>query len=171
MQSLKGSGRGVQLPPRSTIASDELYWLAGFLEGEGSFMKGPPSAPNRPTISMVSTDLDVAERVARLLGVNYIQHTRPTNKKWKKQYSVLLRGAKAVAMMELLRPLMGERRRQQIDKARASYVPRPKSALTRDQKHYVGRSRMPLAWLARKFGVTRAVIIQAKKTYLDVTCP
>lgn len=134
-------------------------------------MKGPPSAPNRPTISMVTTDRDVVDRVARLLGVNYIQHTRPSNKKWKTQYSVLQRGAKAVALMKMLRELMGARRKQQIDKALSSYKAQPKSKLTTAQTHYVGRSRMPLAWLARKFGVSRATIIHAKKRFLDVTCP
>jgi hypothetical protein len=41
---------------------ETLIWLAGILEGEGSFMKGPPSSPNRPVISMVTTDIDVALR-------------------------------------------------------------------------------------------------------------
>jgi hypothetical protein len=49
-------------------AEFELYWLAGLLEGEGSFVKGPPSRPNCPIVQLAMTDGDVVERAARLLG-------------------------------------------------------------------------------------------------------
>jgi len=42
----------------------DFYWLCGLLEGEGSFMKGPPSRPQYPVISMCSTDEDVMQRVS-----------------------------------------------------------------------------------------------------------
>jgi hypothetical protein len=31
--------------PIQQIAPADLYWLAGLLEGEGTFIPGPPSAP------------------------------------------------------------------------------------------------------------------------------
>ena len=49
----------------------ELYWLAGLLEGEGSFMRGAPSRPNTPMVSLSMTDEDVVARVGRMLGVSY----------------------------------------------------------------------------------------------------
>lgn len=47
----------------------EIHWLAGWLEGEGSFLAPPPSDPGRPRISGVTKDRDVAIEVARLLRV------------------------------------------------------------------------------------------------------
>ncbi len=41
----------------------ELHWLAGLLEGEGSFMVGPPSDPRRPAIAVQMTDEDVMRRI------------------------------------------------------------------------------------------------------------
>ena len=35
------------------MALDPLYWLAGILEGEGTFMSGPPSRPNAPVVGDV----------------------------------------------------------------------------------------------------------------------
>lgn len=37
-------------PRRDDISAAELYWLAGWLEGEGSFVRPPPSDPKRPRI-------------------------------------------------------------------------------------------------------------------------
>ena len=41
----------------------ELHWLAGLLEGEGSFMTGPPSSPGLPVIAVNMTDQDVMARI------------------------------------------------------------------------------------------------------------
>ena len=57
------------------IARD-LYWLAGLLEGEGSFMRGPPSRPNMPAIAIQMTDEDVIQRVAQLWAVCYTAPAR-----------------------------------------------------------------------------------------------
>ena len=43
-----------------------LFWLAGILEGEGSFLARPPSSPNSPAIRLPMTDVDVVERVAAI---------------------------------------------------------------------------------------------------------
>lgn len=50
------------------VAEHDRYWLAGLLEGEGSFLKGPPSAPRYPVLSLQMTDEDVVARVAAMLG-------------------------------------------------------------------------------------------------------
>ena len=46
----------------------ELHWLAGLLEGEGSFMTGPPSSPGLPVIAVNMTDQDVMARLGRIFG-------------------------------------------------------------------------------------------------------
>jgi hypothetical protein len=77
------------------LPENQFHWLAGLLEGEGSFLKAPPSAPNRPVISMQSTDEDVIARVASLMSVSYWQ-TLPERyhcNGWKTPYAVHLRGS------------------------------------------------------------------------------
>ena len=44
------------------ITDPDLHWLAGLLEGEGTFMAGPPSAPRTPAVQLSMVDRDVAER-------------------------------------------------------------------------------------------------------------
>lgn len=101
----------------------DLYWLAGLLEGEGSFCKGPPSRPNSIQISLQMTDEDVVARVATLFGVAYAR-SLPKKRKWKVIYRTVLRGYPAFLLMQKLRPLMGQRRQGQIDAALGSYDPR-----------------------------------------------
>jgi hypothetical protein len=43
-----------------------LAWLAGLLEGEGSFSRGLPSNPTKPIISLHMVDEDVVARVAAI---------------------------------------------------------------------------------------------------------
>lgn len=95
----------------------DLAWLAGLLEGEGSFLKGPPSEPGTPRITVSMTDRDVVARVASLFGVSASNPFKHKNPKWKPFYLATLKGTRAVELMGLLRPLMGERRQGQIDRA------------------------------------------------------
>ena len=110
------------------IATSELHWLAGLLEGEGSFLTGPPSAPRYPVLALQMIDQDVVARVAvmfdRKLGRWQSRHARE-----QPVFLVRITGAKAVAWMMALRPLMGERRRRQIDRAVASHAPTPTARL------------------------------------------
>lgn len=98
---------------------NDLLWLAGYLEGEGSFCKGSPSKPRTPIISVTTTDEDVAYRVGALLGTKP-WHQKPRKQHWKYSWVIHLRGQRAVDLMKDLRPLMGERRKQAIDLAIAS---------------------------------------------------
>jgi hypothetical protein len=99
----------------------DLAWVAGLLEGEGSFMRGAPSRPNKVIVSMESTDFDVLGRLADLCGVR-VSTLSPRNvDRWKPTGRVRLHGSRAVSLMRAIRPWMGERRREQIDAALASY--------------------------------------------------
>lgn len=93
----------------------ELHWLAGLLEGEGSFMQGPPSDPHKPIISIEMTDKDVVARVSSLFGTKVL--TPVKRGQYKQTYVCRVRGARAVALMQQLYPLMGIRRQRQIGKA------------------------------------------------------
>lgn len=97
----------------------ELHWLAGWLEGEGSFMSPPPSDPRRPRIAGTTCDRDVADEVARLLRVrpSHECSERIRARGWSPSWRVLSRGSHAIATMAALKPIMGSRRKQQIASA------------------------------------------------------
>jgi hypothetical protein len=144
----------------------EFHWLAGLLEGEGSFQKGPPSEPNRPRISLMMTDEEIVRRAAAITGLGYL-HCRKDkrNKKWKPYFYLSMRGYFAGELMKKLRPLMGTRRQAQIDVALASYTPRRAGDNTRKlTPRHVKRIREllkgknPVAWVARQYGVSRTTI-------------
>jgi len=112
------------MPVDPAIVQSTFYWLAGLLEGEGSFCKGPPSAPNSPRISISMTDRDVLEKVAQLFEVSICQvgkRKRQKHPHWKPAFAVLIHGHKAMWWMLKLRPLLGSRRQGQIDRALASF--------------------------------------------------
>lgn len=98
-----------------------LHWLAGLLEGEGSFVPPPPSAPNQPAIQIAMTDEDVVARAADLFGVKYHSWQRK-NSGHKVSYQAALRGGRAVEYMQKLYPLMGKRRQEQIHRALSEYT-------------------------------------------------
>ena len=106
-----------------TIKNNDLYWLAGLLEGEGSFMKGPPSAPNRPVISMQMTDKDIIEKAANIIGIGYCENKSTERKGYKKCWSVRTTGSRAMSIMRQVFSIMGERRQEQITKALDSHDP------------------------------------------------
>jgi hypothetical protein len=95
----------------------ELYWLAGWLEGEGSFLKPPPSSPRAARISASCCDEDVIREVARILGVAPGGERSPRNARWAPIWRVLLTGGRAVSIMRAVEPVMGARRQRQIREA------------------------------------------------------
>lgn len=113
---------------RSSFTDDQtFYWLAGLLEGEGSFQIASPSAPNMPKLTLTMTDADVVTRVAAIFGVKPQQYAR-TGGHYKLAHMATLRGSRAVLLMGELHPLMSARRQQQINKALAGYHSKRRSA-------------------------------------------
>ena len=98
------------------------YWLAGILEGEGTFMSGPPSAPNSPIARICMTDRDVVARAALLLerAVTSVPARQPH---YKPPYITQVKGHDAVGLMRAVRPALGPDRHQQIDRALESWAP------------------------------------------------
>jgi DNA-binding transcriptional regulator YiaG len=140
----------------------DLAWLAGLLEGEGSFLKAPPSKPNCPRVSLEMTDKDVVERAALLMDGKAVR-VNVRNDLWKQSYRVIIRGSRGVALMRLLYPMMSARRRAQIDAALEKYIPRKKGdnkrRLSEDQVREIrDRIGFTISALARGFGVSRASI-------------
>lgn len=94
----------------------DLYWLAGILEGEGSFMCGPPSDPRQPRIGIQTTDEDVIRHVQLLIGGTVAEVSRQ-REHHRRTWTLKLKGLDAIIIMQRLRPLMGKRRREQIELA------------------------------------------------------
>ena len=98
------------------LTGNQLHWLAGLLEGEGSFVAGAPSEPRIPTLAINMTDVDVLQAVAHLCGSTVA--SRQPRPHVKMMYRTTLCGGSAVALMQLIQPLMGIRRQQQTTHAR-----------------------------------------------------
>lgn len=88
---------------------DDLIWLAGLLEGEGTFDLHKGKYP-RVRVSM--TDRDVVGRAASLLGTGIRMSISTVGH--KATYHAELSGARAAAVMLDLLPFMGARRSSKI---------------------------------------------------------
>lgn len=146
------------------------YWLAGLLEGEGSFMVGPPSKPNLPVISVNMTDKDVVEKVAELFGTKVLP-LKKRKQKWKDNYATRVRGKKAVEIMMVLKPLMGTRRQHQIEKALASYSVQGRRLTDKEVisiRQLCSEGKMTQKQIAKKFDLRRETVnkIHRRKRHL-----
>jgi hypothetical protein len=107
----------------------EVAWVAGLLEGEGSFgfTTGRAGGRRYPRIEMVSTDRDVVVRLAEVLGgrVNGPYHTKhvgfAASGNVKPQWRWRLNSQVAVIeVLKAIRPFMLSRRGARIDELLAS---------------------------------------------------
>ena len=107
----------------------EIAWLAGLLEGEGSFqtinswVNG--KAYRYPKITVNMTDLDVIEHVARLFGTKvYVMpiYVREGYAPPKQQWRATSTGKRAAEWMRKLYPYLGSRRQARIDEVLAEYA-------------------------------------------------
>ena len=71
------------------------------------------------------TDLDVVEKFGEILDLKVYSNNKVYGVSKKISYRVVVRGKKAVTLMEAIRPHMGERRRAQIDELLAFESNRP----------------------------------------------
>jgi hypothetical protein len=89
----------------------DLYWAAGLLEGEGYF--GVRRANRDLVIQVGMTDSDVIERMQRVLDCGSIKQRRLHSGKICHTLTIA-RQADAKRVMELVLPLMGNRRAERI---------------------------------------------------------
>lgn len=139
------------------IRTVDIAWLAGLLEGEGSFrMSGRSIA-----ISVSMTDRDVIDRAATLMRGRvfalraHLPHYKPP---WRAQ----VKGPRAAGWMMTIYELLGMRRRQQVGHALAGWPALPYVRIPPVVEH-----RIIDAWqagdhnksaLARRFGVSRPTV-------------
>ena len=104
-------------------------WLAGYLEGEGSFCCITSNGYLYLQISVSSNDQDIAEKAAKILEARcHGPYQRGPGALGTSPYwQVSLTGARAADVMNILIPFMGKRRLGQIKKALSSWSERPAS--------------------------------------------
>ena len=78
------------------------------------------------------TDEDVVARVAQAFGVSY-SRCAIRSERWRQTFTARLRGESAVKLMRALRPMMGQRRKGQIDRALASWNPQARKVRPEDE--------------------------------------
>ena len=91
---------------------DDLLWLAGLLEGEGSF---DAHRGKYPRIRLAMTDRDVVGRAATLMDakIRLSLHPAPAKPTWHTEIS----GERAAEIMRQILPHMGTRRSGRIAEA------------------------------------------------------
>jgi hypothetical protein len=107
------------------------------------------------------TDEDVVAKVATLFNVGYRPSDvqRSQEHSWKQAYVTKITGQNAVRWMKLLYPLMGQRRREQIDKALAGYKGDARYVLPQEQVEELKRRLQNgehVITLAKEFGVSKS---------------
>lgn len=122
---------------RSLLTDFELGWVAGLLEGEGSFFlaRNKERGTLKSRISMQSTDKDVLERLHVTTGVGILYAVGEREGKKPCWGWNLDRRADLVELANLLRPHMSIRRGEQID-----IMLRDATPITRIVKPYRRRS-------------------------------
>ena len=88
----------------------DVIWLAGWWEGEGCFTVYEEV---HCVMSANSTDLDIIQRVADIIG-GKVYPIKPATERHKPKYGVRISGHNCRIWMVILCPLMGQRRQERI---------------------------------------------------------
>jgi hypothetical protein len=101
---------------------DQMSWLIGLLEGEGAFIltkahyTGTKRVSGReylyPAIKLNMTDEDTVRKAAELMGGCAVCRVR--HHPYQDTFMVTLSGARALRMMEQIRPFLSTRRAAKI---------------------------------------------------------
>jgi hypothetical protein len=97
-------------------------WIAGLLEGEGSFLAHRARQSSYPVIKVEMCDQQVVERAAGLLETR-VCFVPPGTEGWRPTYVAKIAGHRAAEWMRALRPFLGLRRTAAIDVALSGYHP------------------------------------------------
>jgi len=105
----------------SHVACDRA-WIAGLLEGEGSFIASRSARSSYPVIKVEMCEQQVIERAAHVLDTR-VWAVPPGTEGWRPTYVAQIAGHRAAEWMRDLRPYMGLRRTATIDAALSAYHP------------------------------------------------
>lgn len=102
---------------------EQLHWLAGLLEAAGSFDVTRRAGTNYvyPRVRIHHSDEEIVARVAEGWGVKYF---RIDNSPGLATFQAQISGAQALRAMFALQPLLGTKRRGQIESVVATVGPK-----------------------------------------------
>jgi len=146
------------------VSMRDLGWVAGFLEGEGSFSFSGVD----PRTSATQVELEPLEKLVQMFG-GKIYPKKPNGFGKKLCYSWILRGAHGVGLMMTIYPLMCSRRQAQIRRVIAGWRSR---GVTKGEDHYMStvsdvealaamrlvRDGRSVEVVAESIGVTRHIL-------------
>lgn len=121
------------------IETKDIYWLAGLMEGEGSFglRSGLASKGSQPVLQLGMTDRDIVERARTVLRHGAAIYTvKPNGMHKKTAYKFVMVGPQAVGWMMILYALMGERRQACIRDTLAAWRESPAHGKWKRRKGY-----------------------------------
>ncbi len=105
----------------------EMYWVAGFLDGEGSFSLSGGKPARTPRLQATQVELFPLEKLHRLFGGGTIRVQRPNPLSRHTCHTWVLTGPRAAAIMMTIYPLMSPRRQGQIRRVLAIWEATPAS--------------------------------------------
>lgn len=118
-----------------SISKEEFYWAVGIFEGEGSPTLTKAGKANPDTydtrLTVVSTDLDILERFAAIVGCGKITPVKRSISGFgiKQQYHWRLNKQSEISdLLYRMFPLLGNRRKVQARKV-LDYIERDRSKL------------------------------------------
>lgn len=143
----------------------EIAWAAGLLEGEGSFFT--KTNGHSPVMSCAMTDLDILQRVQKILGGTISNYTLRKSH-WKKSWVWRVSGDTAADGMKTILPYMGERRASKINEVLSHWYEygRPYQPLQENLKNAMTeyfQSGGSVLGISKRHGVNRGTL----RYYID----
>ncbi len=97
----------------------EKAWLAGIIEGEGSFYTSKRKVKEgfvlHARVEVQMTDEDVIRRIHELTGVGYVMERNKRHSHWKQAWRWGVSGIPALRIMKAILPYMHSRRSERIE--------------------------------------------------------
>jgi len=117
---------GADLSWETADSQARVAWLAGLLEGEGSFLAAKFGAHSYPRVQVTMCDREVLERAMSVMPGSHIyvvNEERQADRDWSDAWTVTLNGRPAAEIMKGIREWMGSRRTTAIDRALSAWHP------------------------------------------------
>ena len=117
---------GSELSWEAADTEARVAWLAGILEGEGSFLSARFGGHSYPRVQMTMCDRYVLDRAMSLIPGSHIYSDtdrRASERGWSEAWMLTANGPPAAAVMRAVLRWMGSRRTSAIDRSLSAWRP------------------------------------------------
>lgn len=117
---------GRELVWETADTDSRVAWLAGLLDGEGSFLTARFDNYKYPQVQMTMCDRDVLDRAMTLMPgsrIYLVTDKRAAQRGWSDSWMVRANGAAAATVMRAVLQWMGSRRTHAINRSLAAWRP------------------------------------------------